>query len=263
MKLDADVLIVAREDDGLAIRLRHALEKRARRVSLLDGPSAAQIFTIQVTSKWTSVLPSVPMFFRPSAWWHDQNTVSADDRFLRAEGYSTFWAAAALSAAPVINRPGRNGSIGRMTWGAIVAAQNAESCERGSEIYASGPEMLGHSNDTLWCEDADFLVAPVAQMRQRTPIRARRVNPDALYEIVTVVGARAFSATTDARTEEFDLIRRSVAIAHRVNVHFATITWAIDESGSIPTRLNAVPDEWELRYAWGQVESALCDDLTP
>ena len=102
---------------------------------------------------------------------------------------------------------------------------------------------------------------PVAQFKRGTPLRARKLNPSALYDIVTVVGERGFSATADPRTVESRLVERSVAIARKVEVHFASITWAIDENGAAPVRLNPAPHEFEIRYNWTEVVTALCDEL--
>jgi len=102
---------------------------------------------------------------------------------------------------------------------------------------------------------------PASQLPPGMPVRARRINKGALYEMVTVVGCRAFSATLDSRTVEQSLIGRSLEIAKQVGVHFATITWAIDHTGATPIRLNATPDESELQYVWDEVVPALCEDL--
>jgi hypothetical protein len=257
-----DVLIVAGLDDGVALRLRQALEKRGRRVSHHDGPSAARLFTLRVAAGTRKVTPSSPMFVRASAWWHEPRSESSDERFLRAEAYATFWAAAALSPAPVINRPGRDGSVGRMTSGALAALSGSPPGASRPESYVSGPEVLGDAAEAMWGEDLEFRVAPVAQFRRGTPLRARELNPGALYEIVTVVGERGFSATQDPRSVELHLEERSAAITRRAAVHFATITWAVDDTGATPVRLNSAPEEFELRYHWNDVADTLCEDLT-
>jgi hypothetical protein len=258
-----DVLIVAREDDSVALRLRQALEKRGRRVSHHDGPTAARLFTIRVASGATSVVPSLPMFVRASAWWHKPQSESADERFLRAEAYATFWSAAALSKVPVINRPGPDGSVGRMTAGGLASILSAPPTARRSETHVSCPELLGATAEELWGEDQDFRVAPVAQFRRGTPLRARAVNPGALYEVVTVVGKRGLCATSDPRSVELRLPARSVALVERAGVHFATVTWVVEDGDAAPVRLNATPEEFELRYHWSDVADALCEDLTP
>ena len=113
---ESAVLIVARADDAIACRLRSALENRGWRVEWLDGPGAARRFTIRVGPETTVVTPNMPIFVRPSAWWLKEPD-SADERFLRAEAHAAFWAAAAVTPAPVINRPARNGIAPRMTAG--------------------------------------------------------------------------------------------------------------------------------------------------
>lgn len=148
-----------------------------------------------------------------------------------------------------------------MTWGAIASTLDLLGEPRGSEIFASGPEVISATDDTMWGEDANYISAPLGKLQTRVPVRARRVSPGALYEIITVVGKRAFSATNDPRTAEFDLVGRSLALAPQAEVHFATITWAIDDAGATPVRLNTDPEETELRYAWNEVADALCEDL--
>jgi hypothetical protein len=259
---DDAILIVARSGDGVAEKVKVALQARGRRVILTDASEAAHIFTIRRSDDSIAVTPRIPMFIRASAWWVDPAEMDSDARFLAEERYATLWAAAALTNAPVINRPRRSGPVFYMTPRAIAAALGVES-EVAREVYASGPDMIGASDGDMWGEDAEFRTAPVASLRRDVPLRARRVNPAALYEVVTVVGHRAFAATADPRTVHLDLLSRSVAIARAADVHLATISWAIDESGATPARLNAVPDESELRYAWSEIAAALCEDLAP
>ena len=260
MGFAADVLIVAGKEDRVADRLRQELEGIGRRVAVLDGPSAARLFTIRVQPDGATVTPLPPMFVRASAWWYDDRSADADERFLRAEAYAAFWAAAALSKAVVINRIARGGGGGRMTAGALAASM--EKPGPVCDIYASGPEFIEiGSGETIWGEDCEFRVGSIAELRRGEPVRARKLNPAALYEIVTVVGYRAYPATTDPRTAELGLPERSAVLCRRLDTHFATITWAIDEHGAIPVRLNPSPEEGELRYAWRDVAQALCADL--
>jgi hypothetical protein len=261
MAFAAGVLIVAGKKDRVADRLRRDLERIGRRAEILDGPSAARLFTIRVQPSGATVKPSPPMFVRASAWWYNDSSADADERFLRAEAYAAFWAAAALSKSVVINRIARSGGGGRLTAGALAAAMGAlDAAAR--DIYASGPEFIENScGEAIWGEDCEFRIGSISELRPGEPLRARKVNPTALYEIVTVVGDRAFCATADPRSAELDLADRSAALCRRVDTHFATITWAIDELGATPVRLNPSPEEPELRYAWRDVSQALCTDL--
>ena len=261
MGFAADVLIVAGKEDRVADRLRQDLDKIGRRAEILDGPSAARLFTIRVQPEGATVTPSLPMFIRSSAWWYDDSTADADERFLRAEAYAAFWAAAALSKGVVINRTARGGGGGRMTAGALACAMGPPGATA-YDIYASGPEFIENgTGETIWGEDCQFRVASISELIPGEPLRARKLNPAALYEIVTVVGDRAFSATTDPRSTELGLTERSTALCRRIDTHLGTITWAIDEHGATPVRLNPSPDEAELRYAWRDVSQALCADL--
>ncbi len=197
------------------------------------------------------------MFVRASAWWNDHLPDTPDERFLHGEAYAAFWAAAVLSEAPIINRPNRQGTVGRMTWGAIACALNFDSAEMDREIHSSRPDVIGSADDAMWGEDADFRIAPVAELRRGTPLRARRINTAAVYEIVTVVGHRGFLATTEFRSTDLDLIRRSVSLVQQVGTHFATVTWAIGEEGAAPVRLNAAPPQQEL-CTLGTISPTLC-----
>ena len=196
----------------------------------------------------------------PSAWWLNQ-AGSADERFLRAEAHAAFWAAAALSPAPVINRPARNGVAPRMTAGTIAHAIGQVPANGAGEIHASGPEMFDGACEALWGEDIRYLTSPLSQLEKGVPLRARKLNPEAQYEIVTVVGDRAFPATTDPRTVELDLAARSIAVAQRLGFYFAAVTWSISDAESLPIRVNPAPEEYEVRYAWREVSDALCEAL--
>jgi hypothetical protein len=251
-----DVILIAGRDDGVAFRLREALEARGRRTMQLDGPAAGRFFTLRGGPDGTAVEPRIPIFIRPSAWWHVDAADGADARFLRGECFAAYWAATALSAATVINRPLPTGQMYRLT----AAAMSAAGAGTMSEIFASGPDQIDEK-DAMWGEDVEFRTGPVAGLGPNLPLRARRVETDARYEIVTVVGARAFPATTDPRTEACSIGPRSAALAQAAGVHFAAVTWAITETDAVPVRLNAAPEESELRYVWGDVAAALCDDL--
>jgi hypothetical protein len=260
MGLGADVLVVAGQQDQVANRLRRDLEKAGRRVALLDGRTAARLFTIRVRPDGPIVTPTLPIFVRASAWWYDPHSADADEQFLRAEAHATFWAATALSRTPVINRIGSGSAVGRLTAAALAEPPVPETA---IEIHASSPGFIeSGTDDTIWGEDGEFRVGALAELRPDEPLRARRVNLTALYEIVTIVGDRAFSATTDPRSVELDLAQRSLVLCRRFELHFATVTWAVDEQGATPVRLNPAPEEGELRYIWPDVSAALRADLT-
>jgi hypothetical protein len=256
-----DVVLVARHDDGVALRLRECLQVRGARVALLDGPAAGRHFTVRGGQDGTTVTPQVPVLIRPSAWWHVDTGDSADDRFLRGECHATYWAALALSGATVINRLRPGGAIHRLTAAALARLPAAGGVPV-TESFASGPDQFDEA-EGLWGEDVDFRTGALATLREDVPVRVRRVEVDAGYEIVTVVGERAFVATTHPRTVAASLGPRSVDLVAGAGLHFATVTWALTADAELPVRLNPAPDESELRYVWSEVSDALCADLWP
>ena len=228
-------------------------------MSHVDGMSAARLFTIRVSPDSSSVAPSIPVFVRASCWWlenwHEQ---TADERFLRTEAQGAFRAVMSLLSAPVINR--LSGTT-RMTWGEIASTFPFEGAEAMPEIHVSGPEMFANPDDSLWGELRDYVVASISEFPTGTPLRGRRIDADALYEIVTVVGSRAFTATTDPRSVELDLTEQSMALVRDLGMSFAAVTWAISGNRAIPARINAAPEMAELGYAWNEISEALQADL--
>jgi hypothetical protein len=262
----SSVAIVASVRDLVARRLARAIEQRGREVLFLDGPAASRLFTIRVSGRDSQVTPELPMFVRQSAWWTDPPSATADERFAANESYSALWSVAALSPAPVINKPDREG------WGPELTAATLQPLlapvpgQRMAEVWASSPEraLAGDfpgAGLVLWGENLGGLTGPVTALPEGVPLRARPVDLDAAYEIITVVGERAFSATTDPRTPEFGLQERSVQMVRQAGSHFAAVTWSVG-ADAVPVRLNPDPNEGELRYSWAEVENALCADLT-
>ncbi len=252
-----DVLLISRPEDGVTRRLETALTARGHSATWLDGPGAARLFTIRVTAAGDHVVPDLPMFVRPVPWWDESTEAEPDARFLRNECFATFWAAAALCGRPVINRPTPGGPVYRLTAGSL----RTHVAGRG-EIHASGPEQIAEADDgTFWGENAEYRVGALATLPADVPVRVRRVDVGAGYEIVTVVGAQAFPATTDARSSVHDLAARSIELARQFGVQFTTVTWAVTDDTAEAVRLNPTPYESELRYRWADVLDALCHDL--
>jgi hypothetical protein len=252
-----DVLLISQPEDGVTRGLETALTARGHSATWLDGPKAARLFTIRVTAAGDQVVPDLPMFVRPVSWWDKSIEAKPDALFLRNECFATFWAAAALCGRPVINRPTPGGPVYRLTAGSL----RTHVAGRG-EIHASGPEQIAEDDDgAFWGENAEYRVGALTTLPADVPVRVRRVDLGAGYEIVTVVGARAFPATTDARSAVHDLAARSIELARQFGVQFATVTWAVMDDTAEAVRLNPTPYEVELRYRWDDVLDAICHDL--
>jgi hypothetical protein len=255
-----DVLVVAGAEDEFALAIRAEIARRGRSVAMLDGPSAARLFTIRVKSAGTQVSPAMPMFMRASAWSSSFTEVDdADRRFLNEEAFATLWAAAYSMPACVINRPPTKGSIWRLTSSCFIGgSENFVGLE---EFYASGPELLCNLSGSIWGEDTDFRSAELSALRLDRPVRARVINDLAEYEIVTVVGNEAYCATTDIRSKKANLRERSLAVVHSYKLHFATMTWALDQDMVAPVRLNAEPGLAELRTCFDEARATIVRDL--
>jgi hypothetical protein len=259
------VVLVAGAKDRVARRLAAAIERRGRDALLLDGQAASRLFTIRVSGRRREVVPGLSLFIRHSAWWSDQPRIEPDERFAVSESYAALWSVAALSSRPVINRPHGEGWIPAMTTARIQSLLPPGPDRGPAEVFASSPRCAdgepAPAGQVLWGENAEGLTGPVASLPDGIPVRARPVDPRAAYEIVTVVGDRAFSATEDPRTREFGLLERSVQLVRRARVHFATVTWSVGAEVTA-VRLNPNAGLRELRYSWAETEDALCADLT-
>lgn len=266
MSVGPDVLVVADTRDDFACRLQSRLTSRGRICELLDGPSAARRFTIAVNHSDTQVLPDIPMFVRASAWWHQwgQTNPSADERFLRAEAFSTLWAAAAMSASTVINRPPATGSVSRQTISSIASRMDAPFESMHRELYVSDPALAAaRIQPPIWGEDIDFRTNEAAAMQPKVPARMRSIAMDASYATILVLGARAYATTDVPFGQLADLLTGSRQIASRFQVHFATVTWMVCPSGAVPVRLNPEPDAAELGSCLDEILGDLCQDLCP
>jgi hypothetical protein len=251
-----DLLLVADRHDHLAQRFGTLATKAGKRVSQMNGISAARLFTIRVEPQMTTVTPSLPMFVRSSAWWRESPGEDEDEDFLRAEAYATFWAAASLSSAPVINRPGRHGTSTYLTSGEIASIFGNRFSSSVKEFHVSSSTFV-RDPEHVWGEDTHYLAAPLSTFSKESCIRARRIGEAPLYEIITVVAGESFAATNDSRTRQFSLGERSSAMARELGLEFATITWSIEGGDVIAVRVNSSPEEHEVRYAWSDIATAL------
>jgi hypothetical protein len=256
-----EALIVASPNDKLACRLHAALDRRSRRVSLIDGPSAARLFTIKVDEDGAVVSPDIPLFMRASAWFGAE-AASEDERFSRQEAFATLWAAAALCSAPVINRPSSSGSTSRLTISAIASRMGGCAIDTAAELYVSTPAMaLGRLVPPVWGEDIDFDTREFSNLRPDVPARLRHVDSDAGYEVVSIVGRRAWAASRDPRTQTMNLTARSIEIVQRLKLHFATVVWMESGDDALPVRVNSEPGAAELGNCLEPVLEGLCQDL--
>jgi hypothetical protein len=203
----------------------------------------------------------VPLLLRlplaPPAW------ATGETHFHRAEICSLVWGAAALTPAPVVNRPDGFGFAGRSAWSINVVRSRAGIALLEPEVVAShAPQPLG-PDDEWWLErQADGAVFPWAKRRASGgPYRASRIRPDFTLHNIIVAGGQAWgdlpaNITTDLRA-------KSVQICAALNITFATVTWrwhAADNTG-VFARLNPYPTLAEIDSFWMEVGDQLLLEL--
>jgi hypothetical protein len=258
------LLIVASHLDTVATRLQVDLGRRGISSKIADGQTSARMFTIR-NGEDGSVYPDMPIFYRMSGWWSESFERSRDEEFLAAECYATFWAAANRILSPVINRPSGWTPMRRMTAGTICcldATWRRNKRHRTMERYVSDRAQVSDDLGEIWGEDAMYHVLPVADFSPGVPIRCRSIPTSTVgYELVTVVGDKAFVASSDPRSRKHAVAKRSVKLARVANLHFCSLTWEITSSSAEAVRIDPAPHEHELRYRWTDIVSALAEDL--
>jgi hypothetical protein len=267
------IAIVADPNDDVAIKVGLALESRGHEVVNLDGPSAARTFTTSLQEGVAQVHPKLPIFLRASAWWATSKEYTLDQGFLLEENYGALWAATALSSAVVVNRP-RNeprvealgvGSIHHLFGSHAVAPRKVQSHARfnQAEVRANCPNRvrLKKPGQSLWGRNIDGLSAPLEELPFGVPLRARAFDIDEAYEIIAVVGERAFPATCDPATSELGLEGRTVKLAQLAGLQFATVWWAVSQPGALAVRIDPNPAFEHIVYSWPDVQDALCTEL--
>ena len=216
------VLVIADKDDRLAGALWAAAVERGLSADWWPYREAALRFSVSRRNGAVTVDPGVPIFLRPppapSVW------LDRESQFHHAEIVSLVWAAAALTQAPVINRPGVLGFAGRADALAAVTRRRAG-------VHAA----------TL--EPAD---APPSDCRRtRAAVAGSRVFP-----------IRAVNGAPDHAAETLEVCRR-------LELAFATVTWRWrEQQGAMELEsVNPRPRLDELHEAWPAIAEALLEEL--
>lgn len=106
-----DLLIVAPEDDALAVRLFDAARARGRKPRHVGMLEAGQ-----------RVTPACPMFLRPAF----PRELDREARLHHQEAYASVWAAARQAEVPVINRPAEWGTPGHYSYIRTITQRPSE-----------------------------------------------------------------------------------------------------------------------------------------
>lgn len=257
MLRNADIVVVSDFDDELSshfISFACAEGFACVRSRLED---LAPALSIAMNSKETLVDFEPALLLRPVG--QEMAGLDQDARFHWAEKFAAIWAAAALSPRPVINRPNELG------WAARTSSSGAllELRGRGGVV---APEVIWSGRpppdaDSMLHEDLHTWT-PAASLDPIGCYRSRKMPACRGWEQAIVVQSRAFRVTT-VDLGSYDLEMDSVAIAERLGLTFATISWGIPVSGGPPVlaKVNAFPSFDEVKPVWDDVRRVLLDAL--
>jgi hypothetical protein len=257
----AELLVIAEDGDAVADRLAAGAESSGWSVEHLTYAGAAGRLSIGRVDGAVRVAPAAAIFLRlpraPSPW-HDGET-----QFHASERCSLVWAAAALTEAPVVNRPDRAGLSCRCTPSASVLRRRAGSESNTPETFAShAPDPVGPP-DEWWVErQGDHVSAPWSRRGAAGgPFRAGRVRPGFQMAVATVVGRRTFVTTPTAL--DAAIRRRSVLACRRLGLTFAAAVWRWypDERLAELVRVNPHPGMHDIGEHWPATAKALLSEL--
>lgn len=261
----ADLVIVADPADAVAVELAGYVKEHGRSAAILDPFDAARLFTVAVRDGTAAVEPEVPLFLRlppPPA-----RRTGFDAEFQLGECLAQLWAAAALTPAPVVNRPSASLVAGRASPSAAVTGHRAGE-RGGGEVFSSRyPEpTAGEGEERFWVEDLGALrTAPWPERPPGSgPYRARWSDADPAMETVVVLGDRAWRCTT-AELDHLGLEERSVAAAAALDLDLAALVWRV-RGAAAEARLVTVepfPALEQLRMVWLGLGPRLLEVLFP
>ncbi|MGW2426205.1 hypothetical protein ACWC0C_44615 [Streptomyces sp. NPDC001709] len=257
------LVIVADPEDPVAIDVRDFVRDSGREAAILDVFDAAQLFTVTVDGSTALVEPALPMFLRlPAA---PLRRISFDAEFQLNECLAHLWAVAALTPAPVINRPEPGGLGTRVSASAALTELRAGLPGGSPEIFSSRPcGPPGESGDgqgtQWWVQDLDSWttrpwpdpaddLAPSAD--GSGPYRARWSDPDPLFESVVVLGDQAWRSSP-IDLDHLGLQERSTDIVARLGLQLSAVVWRLspDLAQARPVLVEPFPDVEQLRMVW-------------
>jgi hypothetical protein len=258
---EIDLLIVASTTDLFARAFSQKCVKLGYSVKEMNLETAAGIFSISLENGLATIEPDVRMLLRiPAPAEYDY---SFDKAFLDGERFATLFAAAALSKSTVINRPYKGSLTGRCTHSTALTQLRGDMAKIQAEVFSNiYPSPDGRDEGKLWCVQdlGTFHSAPWPSMPPGDgPYRAKW-SAEPSYEFVTVVDNKAWRATT-VDLEHLQLESTSIALVKRLELRFASVTWAISPclQYSTLTRVDPYPPVHKVKFVWQEVSTALME----
>ena len=235
------------------------------RCHTLEPTEASRLFSVEVDSGKVKVNPDIPLFLRvPGPTPIRKSFV---DTFLFGEATGTLWAAGGLMKSPCVNRPSYQGLAGLCSQSSSSTQSRAGLSPDDVEMFfrdlgdlkASRPRKWG-IQDTITLETAVYPRTPDGS----GPYRARPIpEADGSYEIVVVVGARAWRVS-EAALGHLQLEEKSVRILERLALTFGAVTWSVYRNGRAANlaRVDPYPPFEFVHRIWNGVGGALLEALT-
>ncbi|MFI9244682.1 hypothetical protein ACIGXF_19290 [Streptomyces sp. NPDC053086] len=260
----ADLLVLADPQDPTAVELAAYVTEQGRSVAVLDVFDAAQLFTVTARAGTATVDPVVPLVLLLPA--PPERRTGFDAEFHLGECFAQLWAVAALTPAPVINRPAGTLVAGRTSRSAAVTARRAGEHGNGELFSRAYPRPGSPEGEAFWVEDLGTLRARRWPERPpgTGPYRSRWTDTNPATETVVVLGDRAWRCTT-ADLDHLDLEARSVAAATALCLDLAALVWRVTD-GTATARLVHVepfPALEQLRMVWLGLGPRLMEVLFP
>jgi hypothetical protein len=254
------LIIVADPEDPVAIEARDFVLESGHEAAILDVFEAAQLFTVTFDGSVARVEPALPMFLRLPA--PPILRISFDAEFQLSECLAQLWAVAALTTAPVINRPAPGNLVSPS---AALTELRAGQPGGSPEIFSSRPARPPvHSSEdegaTWWVQDLgswrvypwpDPADGPAPEPDAEGPFRARWSDPDPVFESVVVLGDQAWRSSL-VDLDRLGLEQRSIEIVSRLRLDLAAVVWRLSPELT-RARLVVVepfPDVEQLRMVW-------------
>ncbi|MEV7523551.1 hypothetical protein [Streptomyces sp. NPDC091371] len=251
------LVIVADPEDPVAVEVRDFVRESGHEAAVLDVFDAAQMFTVTVEDDTAVVEPALPMVLRLPA--PPLLRISFDAEFQLNECLAHLWAVAALTPAPVINRPAP-GALGSSVSASAALTELRAGLPVGSvEVFSSrppepdGPAAADGEGTQWWVQDlSSWTTRPwPEQSAAPGPYRARWSDPDPLFENVVVLGEHAWPCSA-VELDGLRLEERSTEIVARLGLQLASVVWRIspDLTGAKPVLVEPFPDVEQLRMVW-------------
>jgi hypothetical protein len=188
----------------------------------------------------------------------------------------SLWAAAALSKSTVINRPGVDGFMGRLSHSAALTELRA-GCGGALEVFAKSappppedrkqetvPLLLEGMEQRWYIQDlGTYRTAAWPHMPEGVgPYRARWASTEPAYEVVAVLGSNAWRCTI-VPLDHLELEQKSIFLLKQLKLVFGTVIWSISQDLKSATlaRVNSFPTMGQVQFVWTSLGPALLKEF--